>query len=334
MAAVVAVGRFDFLRYISYSLFGHVTLLLMLSVFWLRTVSKLASVLCGIVALALWGVAFDAFIVEPSWLQVSRYEISSEKLTRPLRIVVVADIQTDQFGRHERRALQSAARQKPDLLLFAGDYVQSSDPDTYHSVARQINAQLRELCFTERARAFAVRGNVDGERWVEIFAGTDAQAVCQTQSFRFDDVLLICLSREDSFNPGLTVQHGGPEEFHIVLGHSPNFALGHAQADLLLAGHTHGGQVQLPFVGPLLTNSRIPRSWASGMTGLPNGGALLVSRGVGMERDVAPRLRFLCRPELVVIDVRPSPRGARLANATPSRCRALKRRQTALHGVR
>ncbi len=55
----------------------------------------------------------------------------------------------------------------------------------------------------------------------------------------------------------------------------------------------------------LLTLSRVPRSWTSGMTELPRGGRLLVSRGIGMERSGAPPLRFLCRPELVVVDLVP-----------------------------
>ncbi len=76
-------------------------------------------------------------------------------------------------------------------------------------------------------------------------------------------------------------------------------------ADLMLAGHTHGGQVCLPVLGPLLTPSGSPRSWASGATAMPGDRTLVVSRGVGMERQGAPRLRFLCRPELVVIDLKP-----------------------------
>jgi predicted MPP superfamily phosphohydrolase len=50
----------------------------------------------------------------------------------------------------------------------------------------------------------------------------------------------------------------------------------------------------------------VPRSWAAGVTRLVNGATLIVSRGVGMERGSAPRLRFLCRPELVIIEVLPS----------------------------
>ncbi|HEX6202615.1 MAG TPA: hypothetical protein VF100_06400, partial [Thermoanaerobaculia bacterium] len=74
---------------------------------------------------------------------------------------------------------------------------------------------------------------------------------------------------------------------------------------LLLAGHTHGGQVRLPGVGPLVTASRVPRSWAAGRTALADDRTLIVSRGIGMERGYAPQLRFLCRPELVVVDLEP-----------------------------
>jgi hypothetical protein len=99
---------------------------------------------------------------------------------------------------------------------------------------------------------------------------------------------------------------GPSERFHIVLGHSPNFALGRVDADLLVAGHTHGGQVRLPWIGPLMTLSAVPRAWAAGTTRLDSGRTLVVSRGVGMERGDAPRLRFLCRPEIVIVEIVPA----------------------------
>ena len=66
--------------------------------------------------------------------------------------------------------------------------------------------------------------------------------------------------------------------------------------------------MRLPGIGPMITHARIPHSWAAGMTDLPNGRRLFVSRGIGMERDYAPRMRFLCRPELAIIDLVPSAR--------------------------
>ncbi len=88
-----------------------------------------------------------------------------------------------------------------------------------------------------------------------------------------------------------------------MLGHAPNFALGEIQADLLVTAHTHGGQVRFPFIGPIITHCRIPHRWAAGLTVLPGGARLLVCRGIGMERGSAPPMRFLCRPELMVIDL-------------------------------
>lgn len=61
----------------------------------------------------------------------------------------------------------------------------------------------------------------------------------------------------------------------------------------------------MPLLGPVMTLSQVPRSWASGLTELGSDAHLLVSRGVGMERGKAPRLRFLCRPEIAIVDVAP-----------------------------
>jgi predicted MPP superfamily phosphohydrolase len=86
--------------------------------------------------------------------------------------------------------------------------------------------------------------------------------------------------------------------------HAPDFvdALP-VKVDLVLAGHTHGGQVVIPFFGPPVTASRLPRKFAGDLhdfRGIP----LHVSRGVGMERAFSPPVRFFCPPEICVLDVR------------------------------
>lgn len=309
LAGVTGISIFGLFHNLSYGLFGHVALLLLLSMFWLRKVSKLLSAVCGTAALALWVVAVDAFVIEPTWLEVTHYRLSSKKVTRPVRVVLVADLQTDQCDDYERRVLRLAAEQEPDLLLFAGDYVQCSDLTSYDAVAKEINRCVRQLEFDAPIGMFAVQGNVDREHWHIVFRGTDVSIVSKTQTEALDGLLLTCLRRDDSFRSYLTVENERPDRYHVVLGHSPDYALGQVEADLLLAGHTHGGQVRLPIIGPLLTLSRVPRSWAAGLTDLPSGGKLLVSRGIGMERGYAPQLRFLCRPQLVVIDLVPDADG-------------------------
>jgi uncharacterized protein len=190
------------------------------------------------------------------------------------------------------------------MLLLAGDYLQTDFADRAEQL-QEFNAYLRRIDFFAPRGAFAVQGNVDGYGWEKMFAGLNVAVVDSRRHFNLDDLQLTCLSLRESFSPQAEVENADPRKFHLVLGHVPNFALGRIDADLLLAGHTHGGQVRFPLVGALITQARVPRSWAAGLTDLPGGGRLLVSRGIGMERGNAPRVRFLCRPELAVIDLVP-----------------------------
>ena len=247
------------------------------------------------------GVGIDAFFIEPHWLEVTRYRIVSAKVKRPLKIAIIADIQTDSIGAYERRALELAKAENPDLVLFAGDYIQEHDDARRGELIRELRALVKECGFKF---AVAVEGNCDYDDWPEIFEGTGVEFTRETRTYLHGDVQITALSLMDSeYRPSVEACAW----FHIVVGHIPNFARDYAvQADLLVAGHTHGGQVRLPGIGPLITLSMIPRSWAAGLTELSGGRTLIVSRGIGMERGRAPRLRFLCRPELAIVEVVPS----------------------------
>ena len=75
--------------------------------------------------------------------------------------------------------------------------------------------------------------------------------------------------------------------------------------DLLLAGHTHGGQVCVPFVGALVTNCGLPRSMARGLHRWPGSDAWLhVSAGLGTH-PTAP-VRFACPPEASILTLIPA----------------------------
>jgi predicted MPP superfamily phosphohydrolase len=294
-------NHFGFLRLLTYGLFLHGAVLLVAS----AAVSRRQQIWAGVLlagAVALLLIAADALLIEPYWLDVSHWRIASPKIHHPLRIVVVADLQTDSVGAFERSVLQQALAEKPDLILLAGDYIQAS-PEEYQTLQRQLHDLLQELHFAAPRGVFAVRGNVDGPDWEEIFRGLGVRATSDGQSFDLGDLQLTCLALWQSFVPDLKITDARPEQFHLVLGHVPNFALGEIHADLLVAAHTHGGQVRFPLIGPIITHSLIPRSWAAGLTQLPSGARLLVCRGIGMERDYAPPIRFLCRPELMVIDL-------------------------------
>ena len=303
--ASVLIGRglFGMMRVLAWAVFVHGVIALAAGaiLFW-KSHRPVAVVAAGLAALtALVGV--DAFFIEPHNLEIERFKIVSDKVSRPLKIAIVADIQTDEVGAYERAALAAAMGEKPDLVLFAGDYLQEHDDKKRMELIRQLRSALKDAGLQGPKAAMAVAGNCDYEDWPKIFEGTGVAHTTVRQSVRQSDFELTALGLEDSFNTRLSI----PESnlFHIVVGHSPDYALGDVRADLLVAGHTHGGQVRLPLIGPLITLSRIPRAWAAGMTSLSGDRTLVVSRGIGMERGAAPRLRFLCRPQLVIVDVVP-----------------------------
>jgi uncharacterized protein len=306
LAATFAVGlgenKFGVMRLFCYGFFGFVASMLACAAWELRRHARRAAFAFAAVLCLLEGVGVDAFLIEPRWLQVTYQEVVSPKISHPLRIAIIADLQTDQIGSYERAALTQVMAEQPDLILFAGDYLQEYNSRRRAELRRKLREVISDLGFRAPFGAFAVGGNADLPDWPEIFVGTPITAIGQTRSFDLGEIIVTGLSIDDSKSTTTTV--AARDKFQVVVGHYPNYALGPVAADLLVAGHTHGGQVQAPWLGPLMTLSLIPRSWAAGTTALSAGRTLIVSRGIGMERGFAPRLRFLCRPQLVIVDLK------------------------------
>ncbi len=300
---------FACMRFVAWATFLHGALLLCGGAWILRRRSAWRLGLAVSAAVVL-GVALEAFWREPKALELTRLALTSSKLERPVRIGVVADLQTDATGAYERGALRLLMAEKPDLILFAGDYAHVLDAPRREREWESLNRLFHEVGLAAPLGVYAVQGDVDPDGWQRAFAGIDAELFTGTRRVERGGLTLTGLSYSDGARVDLAV--AGVPGLHVVLAHRPDFALGAIEADLLVAGHTHGGQVRLPFFGPLLTLSEVPRAWAAGLTALSGERSLLVSRGVGMERGDAPRLRFLCPPEIVVLDVLPAePRPAK-----------------------
>lgn len=97
--------------------------------------------------------------------------------------------------------------------------------------------------------------------------------------------------------------HHTPDAVEELLAREPG-----QRVDLFLCGHTHGGQVCLPFWGAIVTFSRQHKKYERGLYRVGDV-SMYVNRGVGLEGGAVPRLRFLSRPEVVVIDLVCRPRG-------------------------
>lgn len=304
--AVAAAGLFAATRAMAVVVFGLVPVALVVLAFRLRR-RRVAALSIAAAAALILAVAADAFLIEPRWLEVTTRSLPVQGIRRPLRIALLADLQTDRPGPWEARVIKRALEQRPDLVLLGGDLIQLDDGDPATRIGKALDEMaqiLRAARVSAPLGAFAVQGNVDRPGlWQRGLKGTGIVPIEQTTRLDLGPIVLTCLSLGDSFDPALALK--AEARPHVVLGHAPDFALARPPAELLLAGHTHGGQVRLPGVGPLVTLSRVPRAWASGATWITPSTLLVVSRGVGMERGSAPRLRLGCRPELVLVDLVP-----------------------------
>jgi predicted MPP superfamily phosphohydrolase len=92
-------------------------------------------------------------------------------------------------------------------------------------------------------------------------------------------------------------------DLSILLSHRPDIILSPGdwrKIDLVLSGHTHGGQFRFPFFGPLFTKSKLPRKYSQGLFSFQHL-YLYVSRGIGMTRIP---IRFLCPPEITLLKIK------------------------------
>ena len=113
---------------------------------------------------------------------------------------------------------------------------------------------------------------------------------------------------------GELLQGASPEAYRIFLAHSPdavdqiNALPAGTHVNLFLCGHTHGGQVRLPLWGAVITLTDHHKEYEMGHYVLRSADDthqthMYVNRGIGMEGGFVPRVRFLCPPEVAVIDL-------------------------------
>lgn len=263
---------------------------------WRRHIILLA------VAVAIAALATDAFVIEPDNVQLNEYVIHGN-VKSPLKIADLTDLHTRGMGRPERRVLAILAKEKPDVILITGDTL--ADPFGDYSACMKVYKQLSAL--NAPLGVWFVRGNwenwlpVKHERQFYHEAGVNL-LVNQNHALR-PDVWLVGLDDPSSgrVNFGEAMQGVPPNVYTIAMFHAPFFFRFIAgRVNLALAGHTHGGQIRIPFVKPFwLPNGSGPflEGWYE-----ENGSRMYLNRGVGMSEIPA---RFLCRPEVAVITVEP-----------------------------
>jgi predicted MPP superfamily phosphohydrolase len=260
--------------------------------------------------MALGAVGLYATHVEPRWIRTERVSLDVDGVPtdEPLRIGVLSDLQTDGIGDYEWDAVHRLMGEEPDLILVAGDYFQSDEALFLSQLE-----ELRDLLGTLSAPGgvFLVQGDVDSpERMALMTAGQDLEWLDHAVATTEVDGLRVAIG-------GIPPSWDSPEsratiddlaattdvDLRILLSHRPDavFEVPADGADLVVAGHTHGGQLRLPIIGPVMTMSGIPRHIAAGGLHAVDGIPIYLSNGVGVERAGAPQFRLGDRPSVGIV---------------------------------
>jgi predicted MPP superfamily phosphohydrolase len=278
-----------------------------------RVATTRAAALLAVAGLVPAAVGVWASFVEPRRLQVetATLPLPRERAgTEPLRLGILADLQCDAVGDFENDAVTRLLAEEPDVILVPGDLLHAS-AEVWDRETPALRALLARL--DAPGGVWFVVGDVDREdKLGAVLAGTRVRVLRdEIAEVRVRDRRLTLGGLRIHGDRGAVVERmersGGEADIRLLLAHHPDPVLGlreRSRIDLVVAGHTHGGQVVVPGFGPPMTLSRVPREVAAGGLHSLRGNVVYVSRGVGLERGQAPPLRFLCPPEISVLTLR------------------------------
>lgn len=246
-------------------------------------------------------------LIEADWVQTTHTEI---RVKEPVlgydrfRIVHLSDLHLDRMGRREARMIEQVRAADPQLIVLTGDYMN----------VREGAVALHEVLGALHAPhgVFGVEGNWD-TKFVsaEIFERAKAtMLIDDTQVLERNGKRLRLVGQ--GVVPGRSLKELLPEKddgaYTVFLHHYPDAVdeLRKRDAgqrlDLFLCGHTHGGQVCLPFWGAVITLGKYHKQYERGLYTV-DGVPMYVNRGVGSGGGGIPHVRFLARPEVAVIDL-------------------------------
>jgi predicted MPP superfamily phosphohydrolase len=238
-------------------------------------------------------VLADAKYLEPTWLKVRRLRIGNGPPT--YRFVHFTDL----HHKGDRDYLQAVVAKinslAPDFVCFTGDIIEEE----------KYLAEALEILSGIKSPMFGVPGNHD--YWSKVsFAPIHRCFSATGGAWLLDEQRAVAGGKLNLI--GITCSHGNqaqlplnPAVKNILLMHYPAWVkkLDGPKFDLMLAGHSHGGQVRIPFYGPLLVPYGVDE-FDMGIYQTASG-PLYVNAGIGYVYTY--NFRFNCRPEITVIEI-------------------------------
>ena len=271
----------------------------------MKRAKKTIIIILGIILFLIIFIPIWAFFIEPNLLIIRRISINDPEL-KGTKIAFLSDLHVCQDGKAEvLRVINKVNAQNPDLILLGGDYLniliyknKSMDPKNISLLLTGLKAKYG---------IYMVFGNHDGsKRTTKIFQdtlkNTDIKILnnANTQiQIRDKTFYLVGIGDFSENRHKIDRAFNGVKTPVIVFTHSPDiFPLIPNYVNMVFAGHTHGGQVYIPFYGPLAQPTHCSGLYIKGFYEDGNK-KMFVSSGVGTSHL---KVRFFNLPEIVIAD--------------------------------
>ncbi len=269
-------------------------------------------------------VSFSAFSLYASkhFLQCIYYTIQDERITHPFRIVQLTDLHNSVFGEHNEKLVTKVLEQEPDIILITGDLMNETEEDL--SIALELISSLSKekpvyVSYGNHEANYEKKYSVNIK---ELYEKAGARVLeyeyedieVNRQKIRLGGLYGYCLAEKYlKTGEAKKVEVDFLNDFQdtslytILMCHMPvtwiiNNSLNEWDCDLVLCGHSHGGQIRFPFIGGLYAPDQ--GYFVGKEAGLyysdDNKKIMILSKGLGSNEKI-PRFNNL--PEITVIDL-------------------------------
>jgi len=259
---------------------------------------------------------FYGSFIEPKMIEMTHAKIDINKTPQQenLKIAFISDFHLGPYKKFDflNNVIEKTIEQKPDLILLGGDFIFNKESEAkYFTTLDRLTAV---------APTFAILGNHEyhssyndkseiqnktgllqttlNDTGIKILKNQNELLTINGTKFYLIGLDDIDAELDDYQKAADNLEAAIPK---IILVHSPDFILKKpVGTDLILTGHTHGGQIRLPLIGslaPIPTN--LGRAYDMGLFNI-SGGQMFISRGIG---ESGTRARLFCRPEISILNV-------------------------------
>lgn len=279
--------------------------------------AKRLRVIFATIILFLAGVAFWGFLIEPGRLVIREQTIQIDNWPQPLdglRIAVLSDIHIDNWFITEKKLrtiVERTNQLQPELIVILGDYMSSDgwvthrvEPEVFGPVLKDLRAPLGVYSVLGNHdwwySGLRVRKNLE-QNGIKVLENESAKVDARGTSLWLVGLADLWTRPQRIGDAVATVPEGQPL---IALTHNPDiFPNVPQRVQLVLAGHTHGGQVRFPIIGPVIESSDYGDRWVRGHVFADNH-HLFVTTGIGT--SIVP-VRFGQAPEIVLLTLKQNP---------------------------